>query len=167
LRRREVALTRASLVAIAATQLIWVSIPALVFGTDGDAPIHVSHEMGSFALAVAVGFLVAAWRPARAQGMRALLGAAALLLVLTAGLDLARGSTSVSDEIPHALVVAGWLLLRRLAMLTPSGYGDQGIAMPAVVRARLRRRAPAALQHGAAPNDLPSGRERSSEELAA
>ena len=165
--RREIALTRVALVAIAATQLIWVSIPALMFGADSDAPIHISHEMGSFDLAVAVGFLVAGWQPARAQGMRALLGVAALLLALTAGLDLAHGSTSVSDELPHMLVVVGWLLVRRLATLTPSSDDGRGFGLPAFLRIRMSRRTPAALQHGAAEHDLLSGRERSGEDLAA
>ena len=81
--------------------------------------VHVAHEMGALDLALAAGFLVAAWRPARAQGMRALVGCAALLLVVTALIDMLAGRTSLSDEAPHLLVVAGWLLLRPIARLAP------------------------------------------------
>jgi hypothetical protein len=78
--------------------------------------------MGAFDVAVAVGFLVAARRPARAMGMLALTGVAATLLVLTAIVDLALGHTSLTDEAPHLLVVAGWLLLHRLAVVAPPSF---------------------------------------------
>lgn len=134
-RPREIVLTRAALAAVAVAQMVWVTLPALVFGDRG-APIHVSHEMGSFDMAVAVGFLVAAWRPGRAQGMRALLGAAALLLVATAVLDLAQGRTSVGDEAPHLLVVGGWLLLRHVAVLTPRSGNEPHVSLPRFLRVR-------------------------------
>ncbi len=158
-RPREIVLTRAALVVIAVAQLIWVTVPALFVGDHG-APIHVSHEMGSFDMALAVGFLVAAWRPARAQGMRAIVGAAALLLVLTGALDLVGGHTTASDEAPHLLAVAGWLLLRHLAALTPSSGDDRGLALPRFFRPR--RRAPAAmLLEGAGEDEsLSSNRSR-------
>ena len=59
--------------------VIVVNLPDLVSGSYRGAPIHVAHEVGALDVALAVGFLVAAWRPARAQGMRALVGCAALL----------------------------------------------------------------------------------------
>jgi predicted anti-sigma-YlaC factor YlaD len=136
---RRITLTRAALVAVALAQLVWVTVPALVLGSDHDAPIHVSHEMGSFDMAFAVGFLVAAVRPARAQGMRALVGAAALLLILTALIDLAAGRTGVSDEAPHLLALVGWLLLRELATLMPAGTDHPAISSRLLVRWRARR----------------------------
>jgi predicted anti-sigma-YlaC factor YlaD len=135
---RAITLTRVALVAVALAQLLWVTLPALVLGTDHAAPIHVSHEMGSFDMALAVGFLVAAWMPARAQGMRALVGAAALLLVVTALIDLAGGRTTFSDEAPHLLAVAGWLFLRQLAALMPAGADDRAVALRALLRRRTR-----------------------------
>ena len=87
----------------------------LLFGQDHAAPVHVAHEMVFVDVAVAIGFLVAARRPARAMGMLSLVGIAAGLLVVTAVVDLMAGRTSLSDEAPHLLVVAGWLLLHRLA----------------------------------------------------
>jgi predicted anti-sigma-YlaC factor YlaD len=109
---------RIGLVAVALAQLA-LCLPVLLFGQDHAAPVHVAHEMGSFDVAVAIGFLVAARRPARAMGMLSLVGIAAGLLVVTAVVDLMAGRTSLSDEAPHLLVVAGWLLLHRLATIAP------------------------------------------------
>ncbi len=109
---------RLGLVVVAVVQLA-VCLPVLLFGHDRSAPVHVAHEMGSFEVAVAIGFLVAARRPGRAMGMLSLMGVAAGLLVLTAVLDLVAGRTGLSDEAPHLLVVAGWLLLRWLATVAP------------------------------------------------
>jgi len=105
-------------VAVAAAQLA-ITVPYLLFGHDHSAPAHIAHEMGSFDAALAVGFGVAAWRPERALGMRALVGAASALLVLTAVIDLAGGRTSPWEEAPHLLAVGGWLLIRYLARVTP------------------------------------------------
>jgi predicted anti-sigma-YlaC factor YlaD len=165
-RPRQIVLTRAALAAIAVAQLIWVTVPALLFGDRG-APIHVSHEMGSFDMALGVGFLVAAWRPTRAQGMRALVGAAALFLALTAALDLVSGHTSPSDEAPHLLAVAGWLLLRHLAALTPSSGDDRGLALPRFFRLRPRRTSVALLPKGTGKDESVSTIDRTGDELAA
>lgn len=113
--------TRIGLVAVAIAQIVLVTLPALIFGSDRGTPMHVAHEMGSFDLAIAVGFLVVAWQPARARGMHLLVGAAALLLLATATIDLLAGRTSLSDEAPHLLVLAGWVLMFRLAGRTPFG----------------------------------------------
>ena len=109
---------------------IAITIPALVFGTAHDAPIHVAHEMGSFDLAIAAGFLVAAWRPRRANGMRVLVGVAALLLLVTAVIDLAAGRTTLLDEAPHLLTIAGWLLLEVLSRRVPDERAHPGLAIP-------------------------------------
>lgn len=116
--------------------VIVVNLPDLVSGSYRGAPIHVAHEVGALDVALAVGFLVAAWRPARAQGMRALVGCAALLLVATAVIDLIAGRTSLSDEAPHLLVVAGWLLLRPIARLAPLREGE-GWPTPGLPRSHL------------------------------
>jgi predicted anti-sigma-YlaC factor YlaD len=110
---------RAALVAVAMLQLA-VSVPILILGHDREAPLHVAHEMGAFNAALALGLLAAVWRPFRAEGMLPLVGAMALLLCVTAGVDLAAGRTSVQDEAPHLLCVVGWLLLHRLSVLSRS-----------------------------------------------
>jgi predicted anti-sigma-YlaC factor YlaD len=132
---RTLALTRLALVLVGLAQIA-LSLPDLLAGAYRDAPIHVAHEMGALDLALAAGFLVAACRPARAQGMRALVGCAALLLLVTAAIDLLAGRTSLGDEAPHLLVLAGWLLLRRTAMLMPSGE-DHTLPRPSSLH-RLR-----------------------------
>ena len=104
-------LIRAGLVVVATGQVI-LAVPSLLFGSDHNAPIHVAHEMGAFDMALAVGLYLAAWQPRLAAGMRGLVGCVALLLALTAVVDLVSGQTTVGDELPHLLAVAGWLLLR-------------------------------------------------------
>lgn len=144
---RSAGVSRVGLVAVAVAQIA-VTVPALIFGTDRDAPMHVAHEMGSFDMALAVGFLAAAWVPTRAQGMRTLVGAAALLLVVTASIDLIAGRTSLSDEAPHLLTVAGWMLLWRLAVLTPPSAGDRTVSPAQWLR---RRSQPAPVAQASPP----------------
>ena len=120
LRLSELTQIRLALVGVALVQLI-LTVPALVLGSDGAAPIHVAHEMGAFDAALAFGFLAAAWRPANARGMHLLVGGIALLLAVTAGVDLATGRTTPAAEAPHLLAVAGWVLLRILAHRYPGG----------------------------------------------
>jgi predicted anti-sigma-YlaC factor YlaD len=139
--RRPTPLTwaRVGLVAVALAQAV-VTAPSLLYGRDHSAPVHVAHEVGAFAMALAVGFLVAAWRPDRARGMRTLVGAAAALLVVTAVLDLVGGRTDMGDEVPHLLAVVGWLLLAYVASATPSTTLDPSWSLVPVVRAVTGRR---------------------------
>src|SRR5215204_1885107 len=48
--------------------LMLLALPALVFGQDPGATVHVARELGSFHLALAAGLVVVAWRPERAGG---------------------------------------------------------------------------------------------------
>jgi predicted anti-sigma-YlaC factor YlaD len=129
-------LARLGLVAIAAAQIA-ITVPILVFGQDHSAPGHIAHEMGSFDAALAVGFLIAAWRPGRALGMRTLIGAAAVLLTFTAVIDLARGATEVLDEAPHLLALAGWLLVRHLAAVSAPTVEDPASQVMYWLRSRV------------------------------
>jgi hypothetical protein len=129
---------RWGLVAVACAQLV-VTVPLLLLGRDHSAPAHVAHEMGSFDMALAVGYLVAAWRPARARGMRALVGATAVLLVVTAVLDVLGGRTSAADEAPHLLAVAGWLLIWYVAAAnSPEFVEPSGSASLRLLHGRSR-----------------------------
>jgi predicted anti-sigma-YlaC factor YlaD len=105
---------RLGLVAVAAAQLV-LAVPGLIFGSDEGAPIHVAHEAGAWSLALAVGFLFAAWRPLRAVGMLPFVGALSAGLVLTAAIDLLHGRALAVDESVHLLAVAGTGLLWLLA----------------------------------------------------
>ena len=115
-------------------------MPNLLSGHDHTAPEHIAHEIGAFAMALAVGFVVAAWKPDRARGMHALVGAVAALLVVTSTVDLLHGRTDLGDEAPHLLAVAGWLLLVYLARATPSTSLDPSRALTPVVRSSTGRR---------------------------
>jgi predicted anti-sigma-YlaC factor YlaD len=137
-RIRSATLTRVGLVLVALVQIV-IAEPMLLSGSYRGVPIHVAHEMGSFELALAMGFLVAAWRPSRAAGMRSLVAAVAALLVATAVIDLLAGRTTLSDEMPHLLAVLGWLLLRELAALTPMAEDGPRISVLSLISARINR----------------------------
>jgi predicted anti-sigma-YlaC factor YlaD len=141
--RRPTSLTwaRIGLVAVGISQAA-ITAPLLLNGRDRGAPEHVAHEIGAFAVALAVGLVVAAWKPDRARGMQALVGAAAVLLVVTALFDLVNGHTDLGDEAPHLLAVLGWLLLVRVAVATPTTTVDARWSLAPVVRAVTGRRAP-------------------------
>jgi predicted anti-sigma-YlaC factor YlaD len=97
---------------------IGVAIPALVFGSDAHLPVHTARHIGSFDVAVAVGFLFAAWRPSRIPGLLPVAAALVACLVGSTLLDVAAGNTAALGEAQHALAIAGlvvlWLLGRDL-----------------------------------------------------
>jgi predicted anti-sigma-YlaC factor YlaD len=140
-RPTRLAWARGGLVATAIAQAV-ITAPQLIYGRDHAAPVHIAHEEGAFAMALAVGFLVAAWRPDRAKGMRTVVGATAALLVVTAVADLVSGRTGIGDEAPHALAVGGWLLLAYVAAATPSTTFDPSWSLRPALRAVTGRRAP-------------------------
>jgi predicted anti-sigma-YlaC factor YlaD len=159
--RRPTPLTwaRVALVAVAVAQAA-ITAPLLIYGRDHAAPMHVAHEEGAFAMALALGFLVAAWRPDRAKGMRTVVGATAALLVVTAVADLAGGRTGIGDEAPHLLAVVGWLLLAYIAAATPSTTFDPSWSLKPVLRAVTGRRVPVTsdVDGGTAPRRSAPGR---------
>lgn len=81
---------------------------------------HAGHESLSFTLAVCVGLLWIAWRPAYARSYLPLVGVAAGLLAVTAGIDVARGTAELVDELPHL----GFLLGFGLLWMLSHGAGD-------------------------------------------
>lgn len=101
------------LAALAVAQLV-VAVPSLLFGEDAGAPTHIAHELGSWDVALAVGFLFAAWRPSRAWGMLPLVAALVGCLLVTTGVDVAEGHATLAHEAAHVFEVAGlgvlWLL---------------------------------------------------------
>jgi predicted anti-sigma-YlaC factor YlaD len=100
---------RLGLTLVALAQLA-ISIPALA-GADAGASVHIAHEQGSWALALAVGLLVVVWRPTRAHGILPLVTALVAGLTLTSGLDIIAGRTAASAEAPHGLAILGLMLL--------------------------------------------------------
>jgi predicted anti-sigma-YlaC factor YlaD len=73
--------------------------------------VHIAREIGSFDVALAVGLLVAAWQPARAWGLLPVVGALAVVLGITALLDIVQGTASSFGEVHHLLALAGVTLL--------------------------------------------------------
>ena len=93
-----------------------LSLPALLLGADAGIPVHQARHLGSFGVALAVGFLVAAWRPHRIGGLLPLATALVVCLVGSAIADVATGHAAVTSELTHIVEVLGlvslWLLDR-------------------------------------------------------
>jgi predicted anti-sigma-YlaC factor YlaD len=122
---------RYGLLAVAATQLV-LAIPALLFGDDPGASIHVARELGSFDVAIAVGLLWAAWQPQRAAGLLPLAIALAGAMVLTGVLDVVGDDAPALGEAHHVLDLAGLLLLWALAHPPrPAAHPGPGAAIAA------------------------------------
>lgn len=103
------------LVAIAVAQIA-IAIPALLFGAGAGLPVHTARHIGSFDVALGVGFLFAAWKPSRISGLMPVVVALVVCLVGSSLLDVASGSTAALGEGQHVLDFAGlavvWLLSR-------------------------------------------------------
>jgi len=103
------------LLAIAIAQIA-VAIPALVFGSDAGLPVHAARHIGSFDVALGVGFLYAAWKPSRIPGLLPVVAALVVCLVGSSLLDVAAGNTAAWGEVQHVLDFVGlavvWLLSR-------------------------------------------------------
>jgi predicted anti-sigma-YlaC factor YlaD len=103
------------LVAIAVAQIA-VAIPALILGNDAGLPVHAARHIGSFDVALGIGFLYAAWKPSRISGLLPVVVALVVCLVGSSLLDVASGNTAAMGEVQHVLDFVGlavmWLLTR-------------------------------------------------------
>jgi predicted anti-sigma-YlaC factor YlaD len=103
------------LVVIAVAQIA-IAIPALFLGADAGLPVHTARHIGSFDVALAVGFLFAAWRPSRIPGLLPVVAALVVCLVGSSLLDVAAGNTAALGEAQHLTDFVGlavvWLLSR-------------------------------------------------------
>jgi predicted anti-sigma-YlaC factor YlaD len=103
------------LLAIAVAQIA-VAIPALILGSDAGLPVHAARHIGSFDVALGVGFLYAAWKPSRIPGLLPVVAALVVCLVGSSLLDVAAGNTAAFGEVQHVLDFVGlavvWLLSR-------------------------------------------------------
>ena len=104
--------------ALVALVMIVAAVPPLVLGDDAGLPVHAARHVGSFDLALAVGFLFAAWRPSRVAGLLPVVTALVACLVGTSLLDVLDGRTGAVTEAQHAVEVVGlaaaWLLAHPL-----------------------------------------------------
>ena len=141
-RRATTLLIRLTLAVIALVQLA-LSAPLLLQGGDPDLGIHHAHELGSFEMALGIGLLYAAWRPPAARGVRPLVAVLAVLLVVTALIDLAQGRTTYVDEAPHLLTVAGFIALSAITRSPVPGSPDTAaVGRPPLSAERSRGRRP-------------------------
>lgn len=108
---------RVTLAIVGFVQLV-AAVPALVLGDDAGGSVHAARHIGSFDLALAVGFLFAAWRPARIPGLLPVVTVLVACLVGTSVLDLVDGHTGALSETQHVVEIVGlaaaWLLIHPL-----------------------------------------------------
>ena len=114
---------RAARVALAVVAFVQIALalPALLLGDDAGLPIHAAHHLGSFDVALAVGFLFAAWRPVYVRGLLPVATALVACIVTTSVLDIVNGGTSPLRElhhVPEILALACAYLLARPYRLT-------------------------------------------------
>lgn len=107
---------RLGLAIIGAIQVL-IALPALVLGDDANLPAHTARHLGSFAVALGIGFLVAAWQPRRVGGILPLTAVLVACLLASSAIDVAVGDTSLGSELGgHATEIVGlgllWLLAR-------------------------------------------------------
>lgn len=81
--------------------------------------VHAAREVGALEVSLALGFVIAAVRPARAWGMVPLVVAVVAGLLATSAVDILDGHADLARESAHLLAVAGgvclWSLARRPA----------------------------------------------------
>jgi predicted anti-sigma-YlaC factor YlaD len=99
----------------AALLQIALALPALLFGDDANLPVHIARHIGSFDVALAVGYLWVAWRPSRAlAGVFPIAAALVACLVGSSVLDVVMGRAAASGEMHHITDLIGlgamWLL---------------------------------------------------------
>jgi predicted anti-sigma-YlaC factor YlaD len=102
-------LLRWVLAAVAVAQIA-IAIPALL-GSDAGLPVHTARHLGSFDLALGIGFLYAAWRPQRIGGMLPIVAALVVCLAISSLLDVASGNTAALGESHHLTDFAGLLVM--------------------------------------------------------
>jgi predicted anti-sigma-YlaC factor YlaD len=113
--RRAIPLLR---VALGIVGLVKLMVPghALFFHEPG---LHVTRGLSSFELALAVGFLCAAWRPVRAYGLLPPVSTVMALLLVIPLLDGSIAYSSMFTESTHILQVVGFGLVFVLARTVP------------------------------------------------
>jgi predicted anti-sigma-YlaC factor YlaD len=103
----------------------------------GQVIFHAPRELISFDIALAVGFLSAAWRPVRAYGMLPLVAALVILLVTTPGLHppvASGGYSGLLSESTHILQLAGFGFVWVLARTTPRPVGSAMLPRRRLIR---------------------------------
>jgi predicted anti-sigma-YlaC factor YlaD len=107
---------------VVALAMAVLALPEL-FASSG-AAVHTSRHLGGWDVAFAVGLLIAALQPWRARGLLPMAAALAGVMVVTAAVDVARGTTAGLAEGTHVLEVLGLVFLWLLARSTPGRRSD-------------------------------------------
>jgi len=118
--RDEERVLRGILVVVALVQIA-IAVPALILGSDAHLPVHAARHIGSFDVALGVGFLFAAWRPSRIAGFLPVVAALVACLAVSAVLDVAAGNTAVLGESQHVTDLAGLAVVWLLQRSAPAG----------------------------------------------
>jgi predicted anti-sigma-YlaC factor YlaD len=111
-------LWRVALAMLAVVQLV-LAIPGVLMGSGHEMSVHMAREHGSWDVALAVGLLFAAWRPARAWGLLPLVGAFVGSTLVASVVDVAGGQATALYASSHSLEVASLLVLWLLARPQP------------------------------------------------
>ena len=114
---------RLGLVLVALLQIA-LTVPVVLRGA-GDT----GWDLASLEVALAVGFLVCAIRPTRARALVMMVGTGAILVVLTAGIEISLGRIGLSDAIPHVVTLVGWLLICLVALCKPRLSDDHELGI--------------------------------------
>lgn len=111
--RSPVQALRVALTVIAVVQ-IGLAAPGLLLGQDAGLPVHTARHLGAFAIALGVGFFVAAWRPDRVAGVFPIAAAVVVCLLVSSFIDVAAGNAATAGELSHGPELIGlvglWLL---------------------------------------------------------
>jgi predicted anti-sigma-YlaC factor YlaD len=109
---------RVALLLVGLAQVV-VALPSLLGDADG-ASVHMAREHGAWELALAIGLVVAAVRPARTTGLVPVLAVLTTALVVSTGIDVASGHTTAMAESGHLLPLLGLATLVLLRRWTPT-----------------------------------------------
>jgi predicted anti-sigma-YlaC factor YlaD len=99
---------------------VLVGIAALEIGLASPELLgrwHTGSELGTWGIAVGIGFLSVAMKPARASALVPMLGWAGVLTLVVTTRHLLDGAASMSTEWPHGLVLAGVVVLVTISRL--------------------------------------------------
>jgi len=99
---------------------IGLAVPALLLGSDAGLPVHTARHLGSFAVALGVGFLFAAWRPSRVAGLFPVAAALVACVVVTSVIDIASGRAAAVNELTHVTELLGLALLWLVGRAVPA-----------------------------------------------
>ncbi len=101
---------RAALLVVALTELV-LALPRILLGEEAGASAHIARHLGVLSAALAVGLIVAAWRPQRARALLPVALAVVAGTVATTALDVADGNVGALGEAHHVLELVALVLL--------------------------------------------------------